>query len=223
MVNFADRVTQMSASEKRRTLTRRQQEIYDFLADKITNRGYGPTVREIGEEFNIKSPNGVMCHLKALERKGLIRRESNMSRAICLTDTTQNGSSLRLLGKASSGAPLQPARSSEDSVDFASMMTAEDAACIQIDGSQYSALGINHGDYVVISSEDSEQEGALVAALDDRHSLILARRDSVDNRLVPVLPGIHSSYPREVLGTITGVIRRFSVPEAKVEADTMIA
>ena len=54
-------------------LTQRQQQVYEFIHDKIVNRGYGPTVREIGEHFDISSPNGVMCHLKALEKKGLIR------------------------------------------------------------------------------------------------------------------------------------------------------
>ena len=52
-------------------LTPRQKEIYDFIRDKIESRGYGPTVREIGLAFKIQSPNGVMCHLKALEKKGL--------------------------------------------------------------------------------------------------------------------------------------------------------
>jgi len=52
-------------------LTDRQREIYEFIRKKIESRGYGPTVREIGENFGIKSPNGVMCHLKALEKKGL--------------------------------------------------------------------------------------------------------------------------------------------------------
>ena len=51
-------------------LTRRQRAIYEFIRDKIVNRGYGPTVREIGARFRISSPNGVMCHLKALEKKG---------------------------------------------------------------------------------------------------------------------------------------------------------
>ena len=50
-------------------LTERQREIYEFIRDKIETRGYGPTVREIGEAFNIKSPNGVMCHLKASRRR----------------------------------------------------------------------------------------------------------------------------------------------------------
>jgi SOS-response transcriptional repressor LexA len=54
-------------------LTKKQAQVYDFIRDKIKNRGYGPTVREIGENFGISSPNGVMCHLKALEKKGLIR------------------------------------------------------------------------------------------------------------------------------------------------------
>ena len=68
------------------TLTNRQQQIYDFLRDKIVNRGYGPTVREIGNQFGIRSPNGVMCHLKALEKKGYIKRESHLSRAIQLCE-----------------------------------------------------------------------------------------------------------------------------------------
>ena len=73
----------------RPVLTDRQKEIYEFMKDKIVNRGYGPTVREIGTHFDIRSPNGVMCHLKALEKKGLITRESHMSRAIQLTESPQ--------------------------------------------------------------------------------------------------------------------------------------
>lgn len=67
-------------------LTKRQRDVYEFIRDKIQNRGYGPTVREIGEAFAISSPNGVMCHLKALEKKGLIIRAPNMSRAITLPE-----------------------------------------------------------------------------------------------------------------------------------------
>ena len=62
--------------------TERQMEIYGFIREKIQSRGFGPTVREIGQAFKIRSPNGVVCHLKALERKGLITRGKNMSRAI---------------------------------------------------------------------------------------------------------------------------------------------
>ena len=66
-----------------RLLTRRQSEIYEFLVERI-GTGVPPTVREIGKRFEIGSPNGVMCHLKALEKKGYITREAVLSRSIRL-------------------------------------------------------------------------------------------------------------------------------------------
>ncbi len=80
-------------------LTERQREIYDFIQEKIETGGYPPTVRDIGDEFQIKSPNGVMCHLKALEKKGLITREPNMSRAIQLTDASREDEGIPLVGQ----------------------------------------------------------------------------------------------------------------------------
>src|SRR6202035_1139821 len=88
-------------------LTDRQREIYEFIADKIEHRGYGPTVREIGEGFGIRSPNGVMCHLKALEKRGLIKREGSQPRAIQLTEPRSHGADLPLLGIVAAGSPTQ--------------------------------------------------------------------------------------------------------------------
>src|ERR1700684_734709 len=85
-------------------LTERQREIYDFIRNKIESRGYGPTVREIGEGFGIKSPNGVMCHLKALEKKGLIKREEHSARAIQLVDHKFGWTGLPLLGMVAAGS-----------------------------------------------------------------------------------------------------------------------
>jgi len=85
-------------------LTKRQASVYEFIRDKIVNRGYGPTVREIGERFNISSPNGVMCHLKALEKKGLIRRMPNKSRAIELTrEAVREASGIPMAGVVAAG------------------------------------------------------------------------------------------------------------------------
>ena len=88
-------------------LTERQREIYDFIQEKIESRGYGPTVREIGEAFDIKSPNGVMCHLKALEKKGLIKREGFSARAIQLVGHKPSSSGLPMLGLVAAGSPIQ--------------------------------------------------------------------------------------------------------------------
>src|SRR5438552_11470393 len=87
-------------------LTQRQKDIYEFIRQKIEGRGYGPTVREIGLGFDIKSPNGVMCHLKALEKKGLIKREGHAARAIQLVDHRRPSLGLPFLGLVAAGAPM---------------------------------------------------------------------------------------------------------------------
>src|ERR1700745_1688157 len=88
-------------------LTDRQKEIYEFIRGKIESRGYGPTVREIGEAFDIRSPNGVMCHLKALVKKGLISRQARSARAIQLIDHHPASASLPLMGMVAAGSPIQ--------------------------------------------------------------------------------------------------------------------
>ncbi len=133
----------------RAELTERQQEIYDFLRDKIMNRGYGPTVREIGTHFGIRSPNGVMCHLKALERKGLITRESYMSRTIQLADNPQlKRMSLRLAGQIAAGNPVL-AVESDDRIDFATLFE-DDKFCLRVKGDSMIEDQIADGDYVVV-------------------------------------------------------------------------
>ena len=94
-------------------LTERQKDIYHFIRQKIESRGYGPTVREIGLAFEIKSPNGVMCHLKALEKKGLITREEHSARAIQLVDHRRPAQGLPFLGLVAAGTPMPAAEQNE--------------------------------------------------------------------------------------------------------------
>ena len=144
---FSSEGIAMSESTKLATLTPRQRDIFEFLKDKILNRGYGPTVREIGNEFGIRSPNGVMCHLKALEKKGLISRESHMSRAIQLADKPARATSIAMLGKVSAGSPLKAAKEGEV-VDFMDVFGTGDHACVKISDDSFSKDGIEDGDFV---------------------------------------------------------------------------
>jgi repressor LexA len=203
----------MNGSGKKITLTKRQREIYEFLRDKIVNRGYGPTVREIGVHFDIRSPNGVMCHLKALERKGLITREQNMSRAIQLSDSPQNRLSVMFLGNASTSGPIQPAVFSDENVSFASVFDGSDVVCLRVEGNSYSSLNIAAGDFLVVNREAIVQSGCHVAALDDRHCVVICTVQEGSNHLVPAIPGMYSTATRQVVGVITGVIRKFKVPQ----------
>ena len=115
-------------------LTQRQQEVYDMIRSLIVDRGYGPTVREIGEQFGIKSPNGVMCHLRALERKGLIRRSPNKSRAIELTESIDRSQhSLPMAGLVAAG-PTTLAFEQAESIDFGEMLFREDRFSLRVSG-----------------------------------------------------------------------------------------
>src|SRR5690606_9425833 len=109
----------------KRPLTHQQQTVYNMIRERITSRGYGPTVREIGEHMNIKSPNGVMCHLRALERKGMIVRASNKSRAIELTESLASlvGATRKIPGSiANSVCILQEENGTH--IDLASLATS---------------------------------------------------------------------------------------------------
>ncbi len=193
------------------TLTPRQRDIFEFLKDKILNRGYGPTVREIGNEFGIRSPNGVMCHLKALEKKGLILRESHMSRAIQLADKPHRATSLTTLGSISSGSPLSMAK--EESIDFMDVFGSGDHVCVKAKDDSFADDGIESGDYVIVRKQEACRDGDRVLALLDGQNAVLRRyfADARGARLEPLTTSkkaVHSSNVT-VLGVIVGIVRKF--------------
>src|SRR5581483_7244578 len=112
-------------------LTARQREIYEFIREKIESRGYGPTVREIGEGFKIASPNGVMCHLNALVKKGLITREAKHARAIQLVDHRRPSSGVPMLGLVAAGAPTA-AVAQDESLELGSMFCGPEHYALKV-------------------------------------------------------------------------------------------
>jgi repressor LexA len=197
----------------RLSLTQRQLEIYEFIQDKILNRGYGPTVREIGTAFEIRSPNGVMCHLKALERKGLISREQHMSRAIQLTDQPQlKRTSLPLAGHIAAGRPSTAVEQSER-VEFSHLFQEPDHFCLKVRGESMIDAHIADGDYAIIRKQPTARDGEIVAALVDGSDATLKRlyRESDRVRLEPANSRFQPIYSQhvEVLGVLVGVIRQY--------------
>lgn len=194
-------------------LTERQQAIYQFLKDKIINRGYGPTVREIGDAFDIRSPNGVMGHLKALERKGLIKRKSHISRSIQLCDNAQKPGNITLSGLLQVGAPLVPPPAEETQIDFSSLFDSGDNFCLKVKGSSMIEAQIQEGDYVIVKKQDTCQQGEIVVALVDQQEATLKRfyQEADRIRLEPANSTMSPIYSNDVqiLGVVKGVIRKF--------------
>jgi repressor LexA len=192
-------------------LTRRQREVYEFVRDKIQNRGYGPTVREIGEQFGISSPNGVMCHLKALEKKGLIIREPNMSRAIQISPEAREEKGLPLAGRVAAGV-LHEAIEQDDRVDFGAMFAKRSMFVLEVSGDSMIDAQIADGDYVVVKKQKTAHAGDMVVAQTEEGESTLKYWFPERNRirLQPANESMDPIYVKDarVQGVVVGVVRK---------------
>ena len=192
-------------------LTKRQREVLEFIRSKIAGRGYGPTVREIGEHFKINSPNGVMCHLKALEKKGLITREPNMSRAIQLTEEAQEERGLPLVGQIAAGS-LSEAIEQAERFEFSDWFGQKNLFALKVKGESMIEAAIADGDVVICRRARTADKGDIVVALTEEGEATLKYWYPEANRvrLQPANSSMKPIYSRnvKVLGVVTGVVRK---------------
>jgi repressor LexA len=195
-------------------LTPRQRDIYNFIRSKIQGRGYGPTVREIGVHFQIKSPNGVMCHLKALQKKGLIHREPNMSRAIQLLEdpVSAHRMGLKLVGRIAAGQPIEAVEQHEE-LTFSDWTEPGDKFALRVSGESMIDEHIADGDFVIIKRQEQARDGQIVAVRDDDGEATLKKiyRDRNRIRLEPANKSMKPIYRDRVnvLGVLVGVVRKY--------------
>jgi repressor LexA len=194
-------------------LTPRQREIYDFIRSKIEGRGYGPTVREIGLSFDIKSPNGVMCHLKALEKKGLIDREKFSARAIQLIDHHPASSGLPMLGLVAAGAPTA-AHAQDERLDFAELFGGPNHFALKVRGQSMIEDHIADGDFVVIRQQSDAPNGERVVAMIDGEVTLKrfykekhhVRLEPANGKMQPII--VEPNSDSRILGILVGVLRK---------------
>ena len=191
-------------------LTARQREVFDMIYEKIINRGYGPTVREIADQFGIASPNGVVCHLKALEKKGLIIRSPNKSRAIELTDEVlESQRGLPLAGTVAAGMTTL-AFEQQDRIDIGGMFSGADEFVLQVSGDSMIEAHIADGDYVVVRKQPTARSGDMVVARTDEGEATLKYwyPESGRIRLQPANASMDPIYVdnAQVVGIVTGVV-----------------
>lgn len=149
-------------------LTQRQKHIYDFVVKSIREKGYAPSIPEIGARFRIASTNGVSDHLKALERKGHIRRVGK--RAIEVL--TPLGKSLfaatrqvPILGKIPAGKPLITEENVEGILPIPADLARGETFIVRVKGDSMIDAGILDGDYAIIRSQETAENGEMVCAL----------------------------------------------------------
>ena len=194
-------------------LTDRQQAVYEFIRDKIRTRGYGPTVREIGTQFDISSPNGVMCHLKALEKKGLIIRSPNKSRAIELAqESIDEDKSLPWVGTVAAGLTTLAFEQADERVDFGDMFNKKSYFVLSVRGDSMIEAQIADGDYVIVKRQRTAEPGEMVIAQTPEGEATLKYWFPEANRirLQPANSTMSPIYVKDatVIGLVVGVVRK---------------
>ncbi|MBO5436545.1 MAG: hypothetical protein J6A23_02685 [Thermoguttaceae bacterium] len=176
-------------SSSKLPLTARQREALEYIRRCVRKRGYGPTVREIGDQMGIHSPNGVVGHLTALERKGFIQREANLSRSIMLVDRGEKGlSGLPVLSSLLDGRLVENSDPEERlEVHEKIQISGDDFFLIRVlDQSLYSAYSFCRGDLLLVRRARNAGLGETVILRDFENEFTLAQceRSPEGDRLI---------------------------------------
>ena len=199
------------------SITERQQEIYDFIRDVVLERSMPPTMREIGERFNIRSTNGVEKHLAALEKSGLIVRERGKSRGITLPSQKKNLITVPLLGRVAAGMPvLSPEnREGDITVDFSlfAIRTRDKVFALAVRGESMIEAHIMDGDTVLVKEQPTAQNGDIVVAMTEGEATVKRFfREGPKVRLQPenktMKPLMFDKGDLRIIGKVVGMLRR---------------
>jgi repressor LexA len=194
-------------------LTAKQRSIYDFIRDEIQRRGYAPTVRDIGKEFGISSPNGVMCHLKALEKKGLIERAPDKARAIRVHGLEgEDPRGVPLVGVVAAGV-MHEAIAEDERFDFDQVFPRDRLMALRVTGDSMIEAHIDEGDLVLVRRQNHAEPGQMVVAqTQGETTLKYWHPEGGRIRLQPANATMAPIYVEqaEVLGVVVGVVRKLA-------------
>ncbi len=179
-------------------LTKRQEEILNFISDHIDADGFPPTRNEISKHFGFRSPNAAESHLRTLERKGVIRIKAGHSRGITLTALSRASlptaktrrTPLPLVGRVAAGSPILAQENIEDEYQLdSSLFSPRPDYLLRVEGDSMRDVGILDGDLLAVHRTPVAQNGQLVVArIDDEVTVKRFERRGYRVRLVPENP-----------------------------------
>jgi repressor LexA len=212
------KLTLVRDEDERDQLTDRQKEILAFINRSIGERGYPPTLREIGRQFGIKSTNGVNDHLRALEKKGYLQREDMKSRALRPVDTVGQTVEIPVLGRVAAGQPLLAVRNYEDTVrvDRFFLGQSREVFALRVKGDSMIEAGIFDGDYVFVRKQIQAGAGDIVVAMIEDEATVKRYYPEGDTiRFEPANQNLRAIVVRKrdwksvnLLGVVIGIYRK---------------
>lgn len=197
-------------------LTKKQKEIYDFVANFISNNGYAPSYREIGQHFDLSSVATVAEHINSLREKGYLDiGDGGEARSIELVSNSEpfnGGIQIPLLGYIAAGQPIEAIKTNE-TIDIPRDMMARDVFALKVRGRSMIDDGIFDGDYVIIQKTSSPKNGEIVVALLNGENVTLKRyyKEKSFIRLQPANSQYAPIRAKKVLvqGKVKGLIRKY--------------
>ena len=198
-------------------LTKRQKQILDFITRFLDEKGYSPSLLEIGEHFGLSSPATVHKHVDNLRRKGLVRKTWNANRSLELTPSALGVRSIRLplAGRVSAGQPIEAIEQRETVAVPENMVGHGESFVLQVSGNSMIDEQIRDGDFVVMEKRARVHNGDVVVALLDGQEATLKKifKDGTRIRLEPanaaMQPIIVSADRVHVQGVVVGLLRRY--------------
>lgn len=146
-------------------ISEKQQRILDFIAAFITERGYPPSVREIGEAVGLRSSSTVHAHLNALRDAGYLERASHKTRALTLTGAASAVPRVPILGTVTAGMPILAIENIEGYLPYESADGYHQFYALRIKGDSMTGAGILDGDLIIVRQEQTARSGQIVVAL----------------------------------------------------------
>ena len=199
-------------------LTKRQKQVLDFVTRFLDEKGYSPSLMEIGEHLGLTSAATVHKHVDNLRRKGLVRKVWNANRSLELTPAALGIRAIRLplAGRVAAGQPIEGVEEREVIAVPEDMVGRGDCFVLQVRGDSMINEQINDGDYVVVEKRARIRNGDLVVALVDGLDATLKRlyREGDRIRLQPANPAMEpismAAYKIRVQGVVIGLLRRYA-------------
>lgn len=204
------------------TLTKRQQDVLDFIKKEIRTKGYPPSVREIGAALGLSSSSTVHGHLEKLEKKGYIRRDPSKSRTIEVLDKDGQskpkgkGVHVPLLRKVRKGTPITAVQNIEEYFLLPEQFLPspeEKVFLLRVEGNSMINAGILNGDLVVVRLQQIARNGDIVVAMSEGGTVMVMRfyKEKQQIRLQPENPELAPLHLNDVyiIGKVVGCYRQF--------------
>lgn len=210
-----------------RKITKRQQQIYDFIRTYQKEKGYPPSVREMAAAVGLSSPSTVHAHLSALEDLGLIKRDATKPRALEvfnsdgsainaseIRETSTRGTiSLPLVGRVAAGLPILAEQNVEDTFTLPTEIATDSSSFVlEVHGNSMINAGIFNGDYIIVREQKSVMNGEIIVAMIDGEATVKTfYKERGRVRLQPendAMEPIYADNPT-ILGKVVALMRRF--------------